>query len=137
MYTIHILFDYGNNCIIFIKQVRNLLLTIRQYRFNYKMSISYNQISEEIGYTGYMPYPSLDTVRDLFQVLCNNPTISDFKNALKLYRFTPEAKTPDQTEIIRLTQAGLAIAMNRLYLTQSKKSTGDIVREYIHKLIPA
>ena len=101
------------------------------------MSISYDQISEEIGYTGYMPYPSLDAVRDLFQTLCNNPTISDFKNALKLYRFTPEAKTPDQTEIIQLMQTGLSIAMNRLYLTESKKSTGDIVREYIHKLIPA
>lgn len=102
-----------------------------------KMSISYNQVSEEVGYIGYMPYPSLDVVQQLFQSLCNNPTVTDFKNALKLYRFTPEAKTPDQTEIIRLMQTGLSIAMNRLYLEQSKKSTGDIVREYIYKMMPA
>ena len=95
------------------------------------------QISEKIGYPGYMPYPSLDAVQDLFRTLCNNPSVTDFKNALKLYRFTPEARTPDQTEIIQLMQTGLSIAMSRLYLTQSKKSTGDIVREYIYKLIPA
>lgn len=107
-----------------------------EYRISYIMSPSYHQISQEIGYTGYMPYPSLESVQSLFQNLCSNPTIVDFKNALRLYRFTPEAKTPDQAEIIRMMQTGLGVAMKSLYLEPPKRTIGGIVKEYIYKWVP-
>ena len=109
---------------------------LEESRFIHIMSDSYHQISEEIGYTGYMPYPSLETVQQLFDNLCSRPTVSDFKTALKLYRFTPEAKTPDQTEMIYMMQTGMSVAMKSLYLEEPKRTLSDTVRNYLYKWVP-
>ena len=100
------------------------------------MPLSYSQISDEVGYTGYMPYPSMDNAQVLFNNLCASPTLVDFKSALRLYRFTPEAKTPAQSKIIHMVQTGLSVARKSLYLAAPKRSTREIVKDYIYKCMP-
>ena len=107
-------------------------------RYNYReMFTSYKQISREIGYVGYSPFPSMEEMNKLLSNLSSNPTISDFKKALSLYRFTPEAKTPEEEKVIHMLQLGLSIAKKDLFLAQPEQSFAKVAFNHILNLIPS
>lgn len=99
------------------------------------MSASYETISREVGYIGHIPYPSMEKMDILLRNLSSNPTISDFKTALRLYRFTPEAETEEQRKIIYMLQLGLSISKKELYPDQKEQSMIQVAYNYIVNLI--
>jgi len=101
------------------------------------MFTSYKQISREIGYVGYSPFPFMEEMNELLNNLSSNPTISDFKKALSLYRFTPEAKTPEEEKVIHMLQLGLSIAKRDLFLAQPEQSFVKVAFNHILNLIPS
>lgn len=106
--------------------------------YNYlRMIISYNQLSREIGYEGTMPYPSMEDMDRLVQRLNSDPTTSDFKQALSLYRFMPEAKTHDQEKMVYKLQMVLATAKDQLFRVEPKRSFSEVAINYVLKLIPS
>lgn len=100
------------------------------------MSASYETISKEVGYIGYMPFPTLEEVEKLLDNLSLNPTISEFKKALSLYRFTPEAETSEQTRIIYMLQLGLSISKKELFSVEKEHSVLEMAYQYFLNLIP-
>lgn len=101
------------------------------------MEASYNAISKEIGYIGYIPFPSIEEMDRLLNSLSLNPTISDFKKALSLYRFTPEAKTEEERRIICMLQLGMAIAKKDLFSEEvEKQRVFQTALNYFLNLIP-
>ena len=100
------------------------------------MSASYETISREVGYVGYMPFPTLEEVEKLLNNLSLNPTISDFKKALSLYRFTPEAETPEQTRIIYMLQLALSISKPELFSAEKERTLLESAYQFFLGLIP-
>ncbi len=101
------------------------------------MSLTYQEISREVGYTGHMSsYPPKERIQTLFQNLCAEPTVSDFKLALRIFRFAPEARTPVEVEIISMLDLGLILAKKNLYLSRPTWSFKDLMKYYAFKLIP-
>jgi len=100
------------------------------------MSASYETISKEVGYIGYMPFPSMDEADQLLNHLSSNPTIQAFKKALSLYRFTPEAETPEQSKIIYMLQLGLSISKKELFPVEKERGVLELAYNYILNLIP-
>ena len=100
------------------------------------MSVSYKQISKKVGYTGYMAYPSLEEAQRLAERLRTQPTVSDFEQALKLYRFTPEATTEEQVSIIEMLQHSMSLSMDSLFVEDKKKTLAKIVAEYWGRHLP-
>lgn len=101
------------------------------------MSLTYQEISKEIGYTGYIQYPPREWAESLFYNLCANPSVNDFKAALRIFRFAPEAKTPAEVEIIHMLDMGLVAAKHNLYLSRPSWSFKGMVQHYAYKLIPS
>lgn len=84
-----------------------------------------------------MTYPSLEEVQRLADRLRTQPTISDFEQALKLYRFTPEASTKDQVTIIETLQNSMSMSRDSLFEPDKKKTLAKIVAEYWGRHLPA
>ena len=103
---------------------------------NTDMSASYETISKEVGYVGHMPFPTLEEAEKLLNDLSSNPTISEFKQALSLYRFTPEAETSEQTKIIYMLQLGLATSREELFSMEKERSILETAYQYFLNLIP-
>lgn len=82
-------------------------------------------------------YPAKEGMRSLFENLCAKPTVSDFKLALRIFRFAPEAKTPTEIEIINMLDLGLILAKQNLYLSRPSWSLKDMLKYYLFKLIPS
>ncbi|GJM29281.1 MAG: hypothetical protein DHS20C17_19160 [Cyclobacteriaceae bacterium] len=101
------------------------------------MSASYETISKEVGYVGYMPFPSMEEMDALLSKLSSNPTISDFKKALELYRFAPEAKTEEESRMVYMLQLGLAISKEELFEQVSEPTIIEVAYKYILNLIPS
>ena len=100
------------------------------------MSASYETISKDVGYIGYMPFPSIEDADVLLNSLSSNPTILDFKKALSLYRFTPEAETEEQSKIIYMLQLGLSISKKELFPTEKERTFVELAYNYLLNLIP-
>lgn len=100
------------------------------------MEISYNQVSKEVGYVGYMPYPRMQEVDKLISDLSINPTLTDFKKALSLYRFTPEAETDVEQRMIYMLQLGLSISKKGLFPEVEKQPVLASALNYILSLLP-
>jgi len=101
------------------------------------MFISYKHIAREIGYVGYLPFPSMEEMNKLVHNLSSNPTTSDFKKALSFYRFTPEAKTPEEEKMVYMLQLGLSIAKRDLFLVEARRPIAEVAFNYILNLIPS
>ena len=101
------------------------------------MTASYSAISEEIGYEGYMTFPEKGEIDNLLDRLSYNPTIEDFRKALRLYRFLPEAKTVEQQRTIYKLQLGLSISREKLFSPVERQPLVEWAVNYIMNLIPA
>jgi hypothetical protein len=101
------------------------------------MFSSYKQISKEIGYVGYTPFPSMEEMDKLLHYLSSNSTISNFKKALSLYRFTPEAKTLEEEKMIHMLQLGLSIAKRDLFQVEARRPFAEVAVNYFLNLIPS
>ena len=101
------------------------------------MALTYQDISREIGYAGYVPYPPKDSIRSLALNLCENPTVDDFKLALRIFRFAPEAETRGEMEMINMLDLGLGAARNMLSLNSPKWSFSSFLKYQMIKLIPS
>ncbi len=101
------------------------------------MPVTYHEISKEIGYIGRLPYPSKERVKSLFHNLCSDPNIQDYKTALRLYRFMPEARTKVQVEMVYMVDLGLAVATESLYLKPPRWSFKDELLHQFYKWIPS
>lgn len=101
------------------------------------MSTSYKQISREIGYVGHTSFPSMGEMDGLLHDLSLNPTVSDFKKALSLYRFTPEVKTVEEEKMVYMLQLGLSIAKRDLFLAVPKRSFTEVAVNHLLNLIPS
>jgi hypothetical protein len=102
------------------------------------MASSYNIISREIGYQGYMPYPPEEEIDKLFGDLSTNPTTEAFRKALSLYRFLPEAKTEKQLKTVYMLQLGLSISKERLFSqVQRRQPLVEWAVSSIMNLIPS
>lgn len=100
------------------------------------MVTSYNTISREIGYQGYMPFPPTKEIDKLLNDLSINPNLNDFKTALSLYRFLPEAQTAEQQRIIYMLQLGLSLSKEELFTPEEKQPLVKLALSYIMNLIP-
>jgi hypothetical protein len=98
-------------------------------------SVSYNDISREVGYVGYLPYPTMEEADHLLEKLSSNPTIAVFKQALSLYRFVPEAKTLEQRKMIHMIQLGLSLAQEELFDREVKASFTKVAVNYVMNLL--
>lgn len=107
---------------------------VNNIQFKSMTSASYIEISKEVGYIGYLSYPSVEEADYLLERLSSNPTISDFKQALSLYRFVPEAKTADQQKIIHMLQLGLSLARKELFESETKTSFAKVAVNYVMNL---
>lgn len=101
------------------------------------MQLTYQEISREIGYAGYVPYPPKESVKSLALNLCENPTVEDFKLALRIFRFAPEAQTHGEVEMINMLDAGLGSARSLLSLSSPSWSLSSYLKYYAIKLIPS
>ncbi len=101
------------------------------------MEPSYNSISKEIGYIGFMIFPTVEEMDVLLSNLSQNPTITDFKKALSLYRFTPEAETEEQRRIIYMLQLGLSLSKKELFPEDEKQPVLAAAVNYFMNLIPS
>ncbi len=101
------------------------------------MSFRYRDISNEVGFSGYLPYPPKERIQSLFNRLCQNPTIKDFKEALRIFRFAPEARTAAEVEIIGMLNTGLILARNHLYHAQPAWSFKDFFQHQFYRIIPS
>ena len=101
------------------------------------METSYDAISKEIGFIGYMPFPPMQEMDVLLSNLSLNPTIADFKRALSLYRFTPEAETEEQRRIIYMLQLGLSISKKELFPEKEKQPVLAAAVSYLMNLLPS
>lgn len=101
------------------------------------MALSYQEISKEIGYVGYTSYPPKERVQSLFESLCEEPTVDDFKAALRLFRFAPEARTANEVAIINMLDVGLGFARKNLYLSRPRWSVTALLKYYAFKMIPS
>jgi len=101
------------------------------------MLTTYNQISREVGYVGYMLFPSMEKMDKLLGNLSLNPTISNFIEALSLYRFVPEAKTVEEEKMVYMLQLGLSIAQKDLFLVEARRPFAEVAVNYILNLIPS
>jgi len=95
------------------------------------MFTSYKQISREIGYVGYLPFPSMEEMDKLLHSLSSNPTISNFKKALS------EAKTPEEEKMIYMLQLGLSLAKKDLFLIEVRRPFAEVAVNYLLNLIPS
>ncbi len=101
------------------------------------MPLTYQDISREVGYAGYVPYPPKDTIKSLAINLCEDPTVEDFKLALRIFRFAPEAATHGEVEMINMLDVGLGAARGTLALHRPKWSFSSFLSYYAIKLIPS
>ncbi|MGI9542810.1 MAG: hypothetical protein ACR2MX_06085 [Cyclobacteriaceae bacterium] len=83
---------------------------------------TYNEISSEVGHVGYRPYPSMTEATSLWRKLQSNPNVDDFKEALSLYRFVPEARTCEERNVIQIIDRALAEGKERLSLEPIKRN---------------
>ena len=83
---------------------------------------TYNEISSEVGHVGYRPYPSVNEATCLWQKMQSNPNEDDFKEALSLYRFVPEARTSEERNVIQIIDRALAEGKERLSLEPIKRT---------------
>jgi len=84
--------------------------------------VTYNEISNEVGHVGYRPYPTLSEAKSLCRKLQSDPNLEDFKEALSLYRFVPEAQTNEERSVIQIIDNALAEGKERLSLFPMKKN---------------
>ena len=84
-----------------------------------------------------MPFPKLEEMDRLLSDLSLNPTLTDFKKALSLYRFTPEAETEDEERIIYLLQLGLSISKKELFPKPEKQPVMAAAVNFFMNLIPS
>ena len=77
--------------------------------------VSYNKVSYEVGFEGFRTYPTKDHAKTLLWELEVRPTLEDFKEVLSLYRFLPEAKDPEEMEIVCIINDALTIGNKRLF----------------------
>gem|GEM_PF-3030890 len=107
------------------------------YKIIHIVSVSYQDISKEVGYHGYMrSYPSQERMEVLFENLCAEPTDKDFKTALRIFRFAPEARTAAEIEMICKLDLGLVLARKTLNLSRPKWSLREFLKYHVYKLIP-
>ena len=100
------------------------------------MEASYNQISKEVGYVGYLPFPTMEKMDELLSDLSLNPNLSDFKKALRLYRFIPEAETDEEQRIVYMLQLGLSISKKELFPEVEKQPVLASIIGYMMNLLP-
>jgi hypothetical protein len=100
------------------------------------MTSSYNTVSREIGYQGYMDFPPKKEVDQLLGDLSISPNLQDFKKALRLYRFLPEAQTAEQQRIIYMLQLGLSLSKKELFIQVQRRPLVQLAVSYILNLIP-
>jgi hypothetical protein len=100
------------------------------------MKTSYDQISNEVGYVGYQPYLPMEEMDQLFSNLSLNPTVTDFKWALSLYRFMPEVETEEQLKIIHKLQLGLSISKKKLFPEIEKPAVLETAAKLFMSILP-
>lgn len=83
---------------------------------------TYNEISSEVGHVGYRPYPSVNQATSLWRKMQADPNEDDFKEALSLYRFVPEARTNEERNVIQIIDRALAEGKERLSLAPMRRS---------------
>ncbi|MDH3710581.1 MAG: hypothetical protein OER04_11865 [Cyclobacteriaceae bacterium] len=101
------------------------------------MALTYQEISKEIGYVGHVPYPPKERVQTLYESLRDEPTVDDFKTALRIFRFAPEAQTANEAAIIYMLNLGLGSAKKDLYLSRPVWSIRSRLMYHAFKLIPS
>ena len=72
----------------------------------------------------------------LFENLCADPTDNDFKTALRIFRFAPEARTASEVEMISKLNLGLVLARRSLFLGKPKWSLLGFLKYHFYKVIP-
>jgi hypothetical protein len=100
------------------------------------MDTRYSQISREVGFVGQLLYPSMEEMDQLLSDLSLNPTIDNFRRALALYRFIPEAETDEEQRIVYMLQLGLSFSKRALFSEEDKQPVLASAISYIMNLLP-
>ncbi len=86
-------------------------------------TISYHDVSKQIGYQGQVQYPSKGYLDYLVHRLAVAPQLVDFKAALQLYRFLPEPTSPQEAQVIKKLDHALTISREHLFPNDSIMQT--------------
>ncbi|MDH3710674.1 MAG: hypothetical protein OER04_12335 [Cyclobacteriaceae bacterium] len=70
---------------------------------------NYSDISKEVGFVGFRTYPTIEDAKKLLGNMVSRPNLENYKEALSLFRFLPEAKDQEQMEIVSTLNDALAV----------------------------
>lgn len=82
---------------------------------------SYAEVSKSVGFEGFSTFPSKEEVQQLLWNLTFRPSLEDYKEALSLYRFLPEAWNHRQPEIVYTINEALLIGEKSLFAKPDAK----------------
>lgn len=84
--------------------------------------MTYNEVSRQIGFIGYIPFPDVKSLKLLCTRLAMEPDLENYMQALRIYRFCPEAINDEQKIAILLLREVLYHAKTSLWGTSRCES---------------
>lgn len=77
--------------------------------------MTYNEVSKAVGFMGSIPFPDVKSIKLLCSKLAMEPDLETYMHALRIYRFSPVAKSYDEKVAMLLLREVLFHAKESLW----------------------